>query len=96
MEVQINMLKILNEQNKTSRYDMAERYPNCQYIYIIDSLEQLGEHEGYLYCVSSSNDSFQEMIQEETRLREQGKLCVLAGSYNDGGGIGVPYEVRES
>lgn len=44
----------------------------------------------------SSNDSFQEMIQEETRLREQGKLCVLAGSYNDGGGIGVPYEVRES
>lgn len=42
------MLKILNEQNKTSRYDMAERYPNCQYIYIIDSLEQLGEHEGYL------------------------------------------------
>lgn len=90
------MLKILDEKKKTSRYDMEERYPNCQFIYIIDSLETLGEHEGYLYCVSENNDSLKEMIQEESRLREQGKICVLAGSYNDGGDFGVLYEVSEA
>ena len=90
------MLKILNEKVKTSCDDMADRYPNCRYLYIIDSLDKLIEHEGYLYCVSNSNDSFSELVDEECKLRDKGILCVHAGSYNDGGGIGVQYEVSEA
>ncbi|MDE7266795.1 MAG: hypothetical protein K2N89_04955 [Lachnospiraceae bacterium] len=90
------MLKILDEKVKTSCYDMADRYPDCRYLYIVDSLDELIEHEGYLYCVSDSNDSFSELVDEECKLREQGILCVHAGSYNNGGGIGVQYEVSEA
>ena len=89
------MLKILNEKTKTSCYEMSNRYPNCHYIYTIDSLDSLGEHTGYLYCVSNSDDSFLELVDEESRLRDLGMLCVHAGSYNNGGGVGVQYEVVE-
>ena len=90
------MLQILDEKTKTSCYEMSNRYPNCQYIYTIDSLDSLGEHKGYLYCVSNSDDSFLELFDEERKLRERGILCVQAGSYNNGGGVGVQYEVDES
>ena len=50
-------------------------------IYTIDSLDSLIDHEGYLYCVSDSNDSFPELVDEECKLRERGILCVHAGSY---------------
>lgn len=65
-------------------------------IYIIDNLDSLMEHQGYLYCVSNSDESFPELVDAECRLREQGILCVHAGSYNNGGGVGVQYEVDES
>lgn len=90
------MLEVLDEKVKTSCYDMAYRYPNCRYLYIIDNLDSLMEHQGYLYCVSSSDESFSELVDAECRLREQGILCVHAGSYNNGGGVGVQYEVDES
>jgi len=47
--------------------------------------DKVVDDEGYLYCVSTSDDSYDELIDERDRLENDGKICVLGGSYNNGG-----------
>ncbi len=61
-------------------------------IYIIESYNKLTDHSGYLYCVSMSNESYGELYEMRDRLRDEGKLCVVGGSYNNGGTIGTVYD----
>ncbi len=44
---------------------------------------------------STSDDSYMELIMERERLENMGKICVLGGSYNNGGAVGVQYEYKE-
>lgn len=88
------MLKILDEKTLKNDYEIEEQYKDCKYLYIIDSYDKMIDHSGYLYCVSTSDDSFDELIDERDRLEEEGRICVLGGSYNNGGAIGVQYEYK--
>ncbi len=88
------MLKILDEKTLKNDYEIEEQYKDCKYLYIIDSYDKIVNHNGYLYCVSTSDDSFDELIDERDRLEEEGKICVLGGSYNNGGAVGVQYEYK--
>lgn len=88
------MLKILDEKILKNDYEIEEEYKDCKYLYIIDSYDKTIDHNGYLYCVSTSDDSFDELIDERDRLEEEGRICVLGGSYNNGGAIGVQYEYK--
>lgn len=88
------MLKILDEKILKTDDEIEELYRDCKYLYIIDSYEKLIDHSGYLYCVSTSNDSYTELYEMRDRLRDEGKLCVVGGSYNNGGAIGVQYEYK--
>ena len=83
------MLKILNEQILRTDDEIEDIYKDCKYVSIIDSYDKIGENSGYLYCVSTS-----ELIDERDRLEEEGKICVLGGSYNNGGAVGVQYEFK--
>lgn len=89
-----NMLKILDEKTLKNDYEIEEQYKDCKYLYIIDSYDKIVDHNGYLYCVSTSDDSFDELIDERDRLEDEGKICVLGGSYNNGGAVGVQYEYK--
>ncbi|MDE6055304.1 MAG: hypothetical protein K2G55_16450, partial [Lachnospiraceae bacterium] len=64
------------------------------YIYIIDSYDKAIDDEGYLYCVSTSDDSFDALIRERDKLENAGRICVIRGSYNNGGAVGVQYEFK--
>jgi hypothetical protein len=88
------MLKILDEKTLKNDYEIEQQYKDCKYLYIIDSYDKIVDHNGYLYCVSTSDDSFDELIDERDRLEEEGRICVLGGSYNNGGAIGVQYEYK--
>ncbi len=88
------MLKILDEKTLKNDYEIEEQYKGCKYLYIIDSYDKMIDHNGYLYCVSTSDDSFDELIDERDRLEEEGRICVMGGSYNNGGAIGVQYEYK--
>lgn len=83
------MLKILDEKILKNDYEIEEQYKDCKYLYIIDSYDKMIDHNGYLYCVSTSDDSFDELIDERDRLEEEGRICVLGGSYNNGGAISI-------
>ena len=82
------MLKMLDEKVLRSDDEMEDLYKDCKYLYIIDSYDKIVDHNGYLYCVSTS-------IDQREKLRAEGKLCVLGGSYNNGGAVGVQYEYKE-
>lgn len=88
------MLKILDEKVLKSDEEIRKLYKDCKYIYIIDSYEKAVDDEGYLYCVSTSDDSYMDLIDERERLQDAGKICVLRGSYNNGGAVGVQYEIK--
>lgn len=88
------MLKILDEKVLKTDQEIEELYKDCKYLYIIDSCDKMIDDEGYLYCVSTSEDSYTELYRTRDRLRDQGKICVVGGSYNNGGAIGVQYEYK--
>ena len=88
------MLKILNEKVLKSDMEIRSLYKDCKYVYIIDSYDKVVDDEGYLYCVSTSDDSYDELIDERDRLEDDGKICDLGGSYNNGGAVGVQYEIK--
>lgn len=44
--------------------------------------------------VSDNDESFDDLCSEDRKLRSQGVQTVIAGSYENGGAIGVQYEVR--
>lgn len=88
------MLKILDEKILRTGDDIEEQYKDCKYLTIIDSYDKIADNDGYLYCVSTSDDSFDELIKERERLEDEGRICVLGGSYNNGGAAGVQYEYK--
>lgn len=88
------MLKILDEKVLKTDDEIEELYKDCKYLYIIDSYDKMVDDEGYLYCVSTSEESYQELYATRDRLRDEGKICVVGGSYNNGGAIGVQYEYK--
>ncbi|MBO6146831.1 MAG: hypothetical protein J6O70_04560 [Lachnospiraceae bacterium] len=45
--------------------------------------------------VSEDNTSFNELCDENDKLKEQGKRTIIIGSYENGGGIGVQYELQQ-
>jgi len=87
-----SMLKILDENVLKTDDEIEEQYKDCKYLYIIDSYDNLIDHNGYLYCVSTSEDSLNQLLYERSRLQKEGKCCVVGGSYNNGGAVGVQYE----
>ena len=84
------MLKILDEKVLKTDDEIEELYKDCKYLCIIDSYDRVADNNGYLYCVST-----EELVKESDRLAKVGKCCVIGGSYNDGGAVGVQYEVKE-
>lgn len=88
------MLKILDEKVLKTDDEIEEQYKDCKYLTIIDSYDKIADNDGYLYCVSTSDDSYIELIRERERLEDEGKICVLGGSYNNGGAVGVQYEYK--
>lgn len=88
------MLKILDEKILKSDDEIESLYKDCKYLYIIDNYDKMIDDEGYLYCVSTSEDSYDQLYKMRDRLRDEGKICVIGGSYNNGGAIGVQYEYK--
>ena len=88
------MLEILDEKVLKTDDEIENLYKDCKYLYIIDSYDKIIDDEGYLYCVSTSEESYKELYAVRDRLRDEGKICVVGGSYNNGGAIGVQYEYK--
>lgn len=84
------MLKVLNEQTLSTEADIEKRFPNCMYVYTVDGMEHIDDDKGYLYCVSTTPESTQQMcILEDDFILHNSRIPILSGSYNNGGTPGV-------
>ena len=87
------MLKILNEKVKKTPEDIEREYSNCKYILI--NYGDLQDPAGYLYCISESADTFDDISREIYNLTKKATQCMLLGSYENGGAVGVQYEIKK-
>ena len=82
------ILKILDEKTKRTPKDIESQYPNCKYV--LTHVTDLENVSGYLYCVSSDRGS----LLDACKIAEDREGSIVMGSYNDGGAIGVQYEIK--
>ena len=76
------MLKILDEKILRKDSEIEELYEDCKYLCTIDSYDKLADNNRYLYCISTSEDSYDQLYEIRSRLMKEGKCCVIGGSYN--------------
>lgn len=87
------MLQMRQEKTLRSAKDILRECRNCKFVYILDEPHSQHEGYGYLYCVSPSPESYNEIVSLRWKLQdEEGLPAVLGGSYNNGGATGVQYE----
>ena len=86
------MLNILDEKIKRTPEEIEHLYPNSKYI--LTNYGDIQYPSGNLYCVSESKDSYMEICEQADRFVSEGVPCMLSGSYNNWGDIGVQYEKK--
>ena len=64
------MLKILDEKVLRTDDEIGRLYKNCKYLCTIDSYDKLADNNGYLYCISTSEDSFDALYDVRDQLIE--------------------------
>lgn len=71
------MLKILEERVLRTDDEIEREYKDCKYLYVIDSYDEIVEDKGYLYCVSTSSDSFDALHEMQEKFLKEGLEILL-------------------
>ncbi len=88
------MLKRINDNTVLSLGVARARYPKSKIIFAITDMSDMSDIKGNVVMVSDNDESFDDLCSEDRKLRSQGVQTVIAGSYENGGAIGVQYEIR--
>ena len=69
------------------------RIPKKKALFIVMDMSDMSDIKGYIACISDSTDSYNDLIEEYNHTKSQKKQAMIIGSYENGGAIGVQYEV---
>ena len=89
------MLKKVDNNRILSLNSAREQYPKSKILFLITDMSDMSDIQGTVFMVSDDNTSFNELCDENDKLKEQGKRTIIIGSYENGGGIGVQYELQQ-
>ena len=89
------MLKKVDNSEVLSLNAARNQYPKSKVLFLISDMSDMSDIQGTIFMVSEDNSSFSELCDENDRLKEQGKQTIIIGSYENGGGIGVQYEMQQ-
>ncbi len=89
------MLKKIDNNRILSINSAREQYPKSKILFLITDMSDMSDIQGTVFMVSEDNTSFNELCDENDKLKEQGKRTIIIGSYENGGGIGVQYELQQ-
>ena len=89
------MLKKIYNNRILSINSAKEQYPKSKILFLITDMSDMSDIQGTVFMVSEDNASFNELCDEDDKLKEQGKRTIIIGSYENGGGIGVQYELQQ-
>ena len=85
------MLKILNQTDTKTFNSVRQEYP---YSRILMKINTLDDCEGQLLAVSDSIESDDDLCEKLHEFLDNDMLCVIVGSYVQGGNQNVMYSVR--
>lgn len=89
------MLKKVDNSEVLSLNAARNQYPKSKVLFLISDMSDMSDIQGTIFMVSEDNSSFSELCDENDRLKEQGKQTIIIGSYENGGGVGVQYEMQQ-
>ena len=89
------MLKRVQNGQVLSLNMAREQYPKSKVLFLVSDMSDMSDIKGSVFMVSEDDTSFNELCDENDKLRNQGKQTIIIGSYENGGGIGVQYELHE-
>ena len=87
------MLRKIDNRQVISLHSARESYPKSKIIFVITDMSDMSDIKGRVVMVSDSDDSFDDLCIEDRELRNRGMQTIIAGSYENGGAIGVQYAV---
>ena len=62
-------------------------------LFVVSDMSNMSDIKGYISCVSDGSDSYSDLIEEYNNTKNEEKQAIIIGSYENGGAIGVQYEV---
>lgn len=87
------MLKRTNSKQIVTLSSVNSKYTKAKVIFVITDKKDMSNIKGRVYAISKDNSSFTELCEESERLNKTGVVNLITGTYGNGGGIGVQYEV---
>ena len=88
------MLRKINKPNIITLNEARKQYPQSKLIFIVEDMSDMSNIKGIVFMVSDSDESYDELCEEEEKLLRDGKQTMIVGSYENGGAVGVQYEIR--
>ena len=67
--------------------------PKTKKLFIITDMSDIANIQGYIFAVSMNDSSFGELLDIDKKIQKDGHQTILIGSYENGGAIGVQYEL---
>ena len=75
------MLKKIDNNRILSINSAREQYPKSKILFLITDMSDMSDIQGTVFMVSEDNTSFNELCDENDKLKEQGKRTIIIGSY---------------
>ena len=88
------MVKIIDSKEIITIDQARNKHTKSKAIFVITDMKDMTNMRGCIYAVSTDPDSFDELCDESIRLRKQNYQVIVIGSYGNGDGLGVQFEVK--
>ena len=64
-------------------------------MFVVTDMSDISDIKGYIFAVSMNDSSFAELLDVDREIQKDGQQTMLIGSYENGGAIGVQYELSQ-
>ena len=87
------MLEKIDDKSILSVNAARSKYPRSKVLFIVTDMSNMSDIKGYVFMVSRGSSTFEDLCDEDDKLQEEGFQTIILGSYENGGAIGVQYEL---
>lgn len=87
------MLKTMETKNVVSLNAARNQIPKMKALFVVQDMSDMSDIRGYISFVSESEDSYSALIREYNKMKRDNRQAMIIGSYENGGAIGVQYNM---
>ena len=87
------MLERIDDDSILSVNDARAKYPRSKVLFVITDMSNMSDIKGYIFMVSRGSSTYDALCDEGEKLQNNGLQTIILGSYENGGAVGVQYEL---